>query len=127
MVTNKDLADASIALSRILTKNKIKFGLFGEYAVTLHGGTRACTKLDCRIATSKDRLLRLLEGKGGFRAGKPLFRPNGTGAMGIMWNSRHDEPRVSTVWVLCRCDDSPGMKHVLLNCLPSGRPAGFSC
>lgn len=107
MVTNQDLADASIALSRILTKRKVKFGLFGEYAVTLLGGQRSCTKLDCRIATTKDNLLRLIDGKGGFRASKPLCRPNGSGAIGILWNSKHDKARASTVWVLFRCDDYP--------------------
>lgn len=108
MVTNQDLADASIALSHVLTKRKVKFGLFGEYAVTLLGGQRSCTKLDCRIATTKDTLLQILDGKRGFRAGKPLCRPGGSGAAGFLWNSKKDKSRKSTVWVLFRCDDCPG-------------------
>lgn len=120
MVTNQDLADAAIALSRTLTNHQVRFGLFGEYAVALLGGQRSCTKLDCRIATDKAKLLQLLDGKDGFRAGDPLLRPNGNGALGMMWNSAHDKARLSTVWVLLRCDDCPG-KLGLFFLPPRGR------
>ncbi|KAH0542491.1 hypothetical protein FGG08_003087 [Glutinoglossum americanum] len=61
------LNDAAITLSRVLTENNVKHGLFGGCATTALGGPSEAKDIDCLVAGDMQRMLDLL-GKDGFRA-----------------------------------------------------------
>ena len=44
------LNDAAIALSRVLSDARIKFGIFGGYAIAVLGGQRESKDIDCVAA-----------------------------------------------------------------------------
>ncbi|KAI9768677.1 MAG: hypothetical protein M1839_003985 [Geoglossum umbratile] len=62
------LNDAAIALSRVLSTNSIKHGIFGGCAVAALGGPCEAKDIDCLVASDKQRVLDLLGGKGDFQA-----------------------------------------------------------
>lgn len=61
------LNDAAIALNRILSRNGIKFGIFGGYAVGILGGPRESKDVDCLASVTKKQIISLLDGKEGFQ------------------------------------------------------------
>ena len=60
------LNDAAIALSRILDRNRIKFGIFGGYAIAAYGSQRESKDIDCLAGVNKQRIVDVLDGKDGF-------------------------------------------------------------
>jgi hypothetical protein len=66
------LADIAILLFKVLyEEHDVKFGLFGDYAVSVvvkNEQARGADSIHCIVSTSKDKLLEFLDGKNGFVA-----------------------------------------------------------
>lgn len=66
------LADIAITLFNVLhEKNGIRFGLFGDYAVSVvldEEWPRGADNINCIVSTSKDKLTKALDEKEGFVA-----------------------------------------------------------
>ncbi|KAJ5398213.1 hypothetical protein N7509_006326 [Penicillium cosmopolitanum] len=64
------LADIAIILYNVLHEKKnIRFGLFGDYAISVvldEDSPRGADNISCIISTSKDNLTKVLDGKEGF-------------------------------------------------------------
>ncbi|KAI1073495.1 ser/Thr protein phosphatase [Whalleya microplaca] len=65
---NERLNDAAIALHRVLSRERINFGIFGGYAIAAIGGVRESKDVDCLASVSKAQVIQLLDGKEGFQA-----------------------------------------------------------
>ncbi|KAH0545338.1 hypothetical protein FGG08_000637 [Glutinoglossum americanum] len=61
------LNDAAIALYKVLSENNIKHGIFGGWAVAIRGGPRESKDIDCLVASDKQQVLMVLDGRDGFR------------------------------------------------------------
>ncbi len=62
------LNDAAIALHQVLDRENIHFGIFGGYAISTIRGVRESKDIDCLTSTSKEQIIKLLDGKEGFVA-----------------------------------------------------------
>ncbi|KAI0836261.1 hypothetical protein F5Y06DRAFT_288722 [Hypoxylon sp. FL0890] len=60
------LNDAAIALYRVFGRERIKFGIFGGYAIGIMGGPRNTKDIDCLASISKDRVIQLFHQNTGF-------------------------------------------------------------
>lgn len=61
------LHDAAIALNRMISRNGIKSGIFGGYAMGILGGPRESKDVDCLASVTKQQIISLLDGKEGFQ------------------------------------------------------------
>ncbi|KAF2121497.1 hypothetical protein BDV96DRAFT_594691 [Lophiotrema nucula] len=66
MSSQDRLADAAIALNRVLTEAGIRYGLVGGYPISLLGSARTCKNVNCLAQTSKDEIIVALNGRDGF-------------------------------------------------------------
>ncbi|KYG41990.1 hypothetical protein M433DRAFT_74721 [Acidomyces richmondensis BFW] len=113
MANQARMNDAAIALSRLLAAAAIKFGIFGGFAISTHGGPRESKDIDCLAASYKAELLRLLDGKGGFTA-VPQSRDD---YVAFMWSDKPDRSRGVLVEIFPeRFQDAQyGMQNVTTN------------
>src|SRR5690348_16988257 len=96
------LNDAAIALSQILTRAGIKFGIFGGYAIAVRGGLRESKDIDCLASVSKQQVINLLDGVDGFVA-VPQSRLD---YVAFLWSDRPN--RANAVLVEVFCEQFPG-------------------
>jgi hypothetical protein len=96
------LNDAAIALSRVLDRAGITFGIFGGYAIAAHGGQRESKDIDCLAAVTKQQILDLLDGKQGFVA-VPQTRED---YVALLWSDKPN--RQNAVLVEIFCEQFPG-------------------
>lgn len=99
------LNDAAIALSQVLDKSSITFGIFGGYAIAAHGGQRESKDIDCLAAVTKQQILDLLDGKQGFVA-VPQARED---YVAFLWSDKPN--RQNAVLVEIFCENFPGARH----------------
>jgi hypothetical protein len=113
------LNDAAIALARVLDKKIIYFGFFGGYAIGAYGGQRECQDIDCLAGATKQQLIDLLDGKGGFVKAPIETRfigaPNQISEdyVAFLWSERPN--RQNEVLVEIWCDQFPGK---FTRCIP---------
>lgn len=91
------LNDAAIALHRILAPANIRFGIFGGYAIGVLGGSRESKDIDCLASISKQQIVALLDGKGGFAA-IPQGRQD---YVAFLWSDRPDRGNAVLVEIFC--------------------------
>lgn len=96
------LNDAAIALHRVLTHERINFGIFGGYAIGAVGGVRESKDIDCLASVSKDQIIRLLNNREGFQV-IPQSRQD---YVAFFWSNRAD--RTNAVLVEIFCEQFPG-------------------
>jgi hypothetical protein len=96
------LNDAAIALSRVLSDARIKFGIFGGYAIAVLGGQRESKDIDCVAALSKQAVISLLDGRHGFVA-VPQTRDD---YVAFLWSNNTN--RANAVLVEIFCEQFPG-------------------
>lgn len=101
------LNDAAIALHRILSQEHVKFGIFGGYAIGAIGGVRESKDIDCLASVSKDRIIQVLNNKGGFQA-IPQSRQD---YVAFFWSDKPD--RQNAVLVEIFCEQFPGQHGFL--------------
>ncbi|KAK8173802.1 hypothetical protein IWX90DRAFT_413199 [Phyllosticta citrichinensis] len=83
----------------------IKFGILGGYAVSVLGGNRESKDVDCIVSASKQEILRVLDGKNGFKA-LPQTRED---YVAFLWSE------TPTVLVEIFCARFPGAVYALQN------------
>ncbi|RYP78939.1 hypothetical protein DL769_003104 [Monosporascus sp. CRB-8-3] len=103
------LNDAAIALHRVLSRQRINFGIFGGYAIGAIGGVRESKDIDCLASVSKDQIVRLLDNKEGFSA-IPQSRQD---YVAFLWSDRAD--RKHAVLVEIFCEQFPGARYSMAN------------
>ncbi|KAK7408612.1 hypothetical protein QQX98_009214 [Neonectria punicea] len=101
------LNDAAIALHRILSQEHVKFGIFGGYAIRAIGGVRESKDIDCLASVSKDRIIQVLNNKGGFQV-IPQSRQD---YVAFFWSDKSD--RQNAVLVEIFCEKFPGAKYAM--------------
>ncbi|RDW86945.1 uncharacterized protein DSM5745_03587 [Aspergillus mulundensis] len=103
------LNDAAIALHRMLTPANVRFGIFGGYAIGVLGGSRESKDIDCLASISKDQVLALLDGKGGFAA-VPQGRQD---YVAFLWSDSVN--RANPVLVEIFCEQFAGAQYTMRN------------
>jgi hypothetical protein len=96
------LNDAAIALSRILDRHHINFGIFGGYAIAAYGGNRESKDIDCLAGVTKKQIIDVLDGKEGFFV-VPQTRED---YVAFLWSEKPN--RQNAVLVEIFCDQFPG-------------------
>jgi len=96
------LNDAAIALSRVLDKSGIRFGIFGGYAIAVLGGQRESKDIDCVASVTKKQIIALMDGKEGFVA-VPQTRED---YVAFLWCEKPN--RQNAVLVEIFCEQFPG-------------------
>ncbi|KAL2817971.1 hypothetical protein BDW59DRAFT_175294 [Aspergillus cavernicola] len=91
------LHDAAIALHRILAPANIRFGIFGGYAIGVLCGSRESKDIDFLASVSKQQIVALLDGKGGFVA-IPQGRQD---YVAFLWSDRPDRGNAVLVEIFC--------------------------
>ena len=91
------LNDAAIALNRILSRNGVKFGIFGGYAVATLGGPRESKDVDCLASVTKQQIISLLSGKEGFE----YLSQGREDYVAFFWSDKPNRERAVLVEIFC--------------------------
>ncbi|KAL4907890.1 hypothetical protein BDW74DRAFT_175678 [Aspergillus multicolor] len=91
------LNDAVIALHRMRAAADIPFGIFGGHAISVLGGFRESKDIDCLASVTKEQILAVLDGKGGFVAIPQEWQDY----VAFLWSDSHDRNDLVLVEVFC--------------------------
>lgn len=91
------LNDAAIALHQVLSEYHIKYGIFGDFAITLLGGPCKSNDVGCLVSASKHQMIGLLHNNAGFQ----VLSGSRQDYVAFLWSDKAYHDRVVLVGMFC--------------------------
>lgn len=91
----KRLSQAATEISKILSDNGVKHGIFGGWAINVLGGERVTKDVDCLAAIGKDELLKLIVKQKGWTA-IPNMRED---YAALFWDDHLERPVLVEIFI----------------------------